>query len=171
MAGTAPTIHEWNTVSGDHYKQQKLYAHENNIVRLYDGTAVYLPYGAFAQDTVITVGILNSEGSSGGSNYQGVIREISIGAGNVSLGKNITIQIPYPDANNNGIVDGTSERETGLSIYWYDAGLSIWQKLPTSVVYSGENYVRAEVAHLSEFRIFGAAGPTTVEPDIWQLFE
>ncbi|MDI6784891.1 MAG: PKD domain-containing protein, partial [bacterium] len=171
LFATNASIAEWQTVSGDHYKQQKLYANRNNTVRLFDGTVIDIPYGAISQDTTIMVKIMNTLGNSSGSIYRGVIRDITIGSGTYNLNKIITIQIPYNDANNNGIVDGTALSENLLFINWYDASVGGWKKIPTSLVSAGDNLVRATVAHLSQFRVYGSTtGLTTVEQEIWEFF-
>jgi PKD repeat protein len=146
----SPDLYENN--NGTRIKRQIVDpGRENNIV-LPDGTHINIPYGALpvngdmpkvAIEEMIISGIINA------------IR-INITDTNTFL-KDITISIPYPDENNDGIVDGTNIDENTLTIRWYNEDKGEWEPLYDSVVYPDENFVSAKVNHLSLFDIGGAA--------------
>ncbi|MBU0702002.1 T9SS type A sorting domain-containing protein [bacterium] len=77
-----------------------------------------------------------------------------------------TVQLPYPDINNDGLVDGTSIREQDLVIYqWVEDPLPenwSWVPLKTMVLVT-ENAARAQALHFSTFTL--GAIPTITTKD------
>ncbi len=69
--------------------------------------------------------------------------------------KAVTIKIPYPDEDNDGKVDGTKIKETTLKMYWYDETAGEWKSTLSCEINITENYVTAQVAHLTDFDLFG----------------
>jgi hypothetical protein len=145
----SPDVYENN--NGTHIKRQVVGPSQENNILLPDGTHIYIPYDALPDDEslpevtieeVIISGIINAI-------------DINITGANTFL-KDITISIPYPDENNDGIVDGTNIDENTLIIRWYNEAKGEWEPLYDSVVYPNENFVRAKVNHLSLFGIGGA---------------
>ncbi|RMH59454.1 MAG: T9SS C-terminal target domain-containing protein [Candidatus Hydrogenedentota bacterium] len=74
-----------------------------------------------------------------------------------SLKRSIEVRITYPDADQDGIVDGTKIREQNLQIYRLDEDLGRWNVEPGSVVDPVNNWVTVEVDHLTIFSIAGGA--------------
>ncbi len=71
--------------------------------------------------------------------------------------KNVYIQIPYEDANNDGFIDNVFPyiSQESLSIYYLNEEDELWVKIP-SVVDTVNKLVMAEVAHFSVFIVLGA---------------
>lgn len=61
------------------------------------------------------------------------------------LDADVTIAIPYSDADDDGMVDGTRISETSLRMFQLDEGARVWQLIPNSRVNPDENTIEAEV--------------------------
>ena len=70
------------------------------------------------------------------------------------------VTMTYPDANNDGIVDGTaaSVKESNLKIYYLNEAAQVWEEVTGSVVDTTANTVRVKVAHFSVFALIGTEG-------------
>ncbi|MGE4157488.1 MAG: PKD domain-containing protein [Planctomycetota bacterium] len=66
----------------------------------------------------------------------------------------VILRMPYPDVNNDGLVDGTSIREENLVVYYYDTGLSSWRPVVGVAVDTAANVVEITTAHLTDFGMF-----------------
>ncbi|MFH0732776.1 MAG: CFI-box-CTERM domain-containing protein [Candidatus Omnitrophota bacterium] len=133
---------------------------KQNELTLYNGARIILPPGAVDDDDN-QVGIIVIEFSSISAGI-GFAIDITLvrepGAdgsqyGPVDLNKDVIIQLPYPDADNNAIVDGTGVNEKDIVIMWKANAADKWEPLINSIVYPDENYVQAAVNH---FTLFGA---------------
>jgi len=65
--------------------------------------------------------------------------------------KGATITLPYPDVDNDGLVDGTSVNENGLSIYHLDEKHNLWVRIPGSIVDTKNKTVSVKVSHFSVY--------------------
>jgi hypothetical protein len=150
---STPDIYENN--NGKHVKEQIIDPDQSNFVALPDGTHIYIPYGALPEDTggqPVTIKDIEVSGTIAHNAIEVKIPGISM------FTKDITISIPYPDADNDGIVDGTDIDENTLVIKWLNPDTGAWDVLYDSVVHPDENFVSAKVNHLSVFGVFfGAA--------------
>jgi hypothetical protein len=70
----------------------------------------------------------------------------------------VRISIPYPDADNDGVVDGTSTSTVGLNLLYYDEESYIWCGIPTGTVSvdPSTRTVSSMTEHLSHWRWFSA---------------
>lgn len=150
---SSPDIYE--TKNGTHTKRVKVDPNKSNLIVLPDGTQIYVPYGAMEENGSLpevtveeVIGPSAGVGNSIDINITGIDKFL----------KDITISIPYPDVDNDGIVDGTGIDENTLVVKWYNPDTNAWEPLYNSVVYPEENYVSAEVNHLSLFGL----GPAIV---------
>lgn len=77
-----------------------------------------------------------------------------------ALGSPAELTLPYLDADQDGIVDNTSVRESVLGVYWLDAARGAWVRLPDTTVNPVGNTVRASTPHFSLFALAasGASG-------------
>ncbi|MBI4396671.1 MAG: Ig-like domain-containing protein, partial [Elusimicrobia bacterium] len=77
-----------------------------------------------------------------------------------SFTKEVEVRMTYPDADNNGIVDGSERvapvRESVLALYWLDEQRGIWVRVPGSSVDKANNVITAKVKHFSVYGIIGA---------------
>lgn len=75
------------------------------------------------------------------------------------------LTLPYPDENNDGIVDGSRPpmRADSLSVWWLDEAHALWVKLPGSTVNKSDKTVSVPVRHFSVFAIMGAPSQALAE--------
>jgi hypothetical protein len=145
-----PDINE-NINNDKHSKQQVIDPGQANTVVLPNGTHVDIPQGALSEGTGLkTMNVSDIEVTGVGAHNA---IEVKIPGINTFL-SDITISIPYPDADNDGIVDGTDIDENTLVIKWFNTNTGIWEPLYDSVVYPNEHFVSAKVNHLSMFGVF-----------------
>lgn len=78
-------------------------------------------------------------------------RVFELGPDNVTFNRPGTIALPYPDADQDGVVDGTSVSETDLRIFWHD-GVE-WRSVGGRVD-TVANRVMARVSHFSLYALF-----------------
>ena len=150
---STPTPDVYENNNGKHVKRQVIDPSQENFIALPDGTRIEIPQGALpdgASQKTITVEDIEISGVGAHNAI-----EITMGGLNTFL-KDITISIPYPDADNNGIVDGTNIDENTLVIKWLNDD-GEWELLYDSVVYPNENFISAKVNHLSIFGVFFGA--------------
>lgn len=69
----------------------------------------------------------------------------------------IVITIPYPDTNDDGIVDGTNILETNLRIFYLNETLNRWEMVTPYTLDTVNNLVYGYVNHLSVFGLLGIA--------------
>ncbi len=91
--------------------------------------------------------------ASGGS-----FSEITLESGQTQLlnGRLAAMTVFYPDADNDGIVDGTVARADRLALYAYDPAAGNWERLAGSVD-TGQRTVFAQTSHFSLFGLFAPA--------------
>lgn len=70
----------------------------------------------------------------------------------------ITITIPYPDTNDDGIVDGTNILETSLRIFYLNEILNRWEAVTPYTLDAVNNFISAQVSHLSIYGLLGIGG-------------
>lgn len=137
--------------NGTYKKKQVVDPNRSNEVVLPDGTTIDIPQGALPEDGTIEDVSIEEISVSGASGT------INVTMTNVdTFLKDITVSIVYPDADNDGIIDGTNINENDLKVKWYNENTGEWQVLYDSVVYPEDNYVSATVNHLTIFG-WGAA--------------
>ncbi len=84
------------------------------------------------------------------------------------------LTLPYIDANNDGVVDGTQPpiRASTLSIWWLDEDHDMWVRLPDSQVNLSSHTVTAPVTYASVFALMGspdvAVGEVRAVPSPWR---
>ncbi|MFC1566768.1 glycosyl hydrolase [bacterium] len=70
-----------------------------------------------------------------------------------SFNKNVTIIIPYPDVDQDGIVDNTDIEETKLKVFYLNLGKGEWEFVRNSIVNEYANTCSANVPHFSVYGI------------------
>jgi hypothetical protein len=89
-------------------------------------------------------------------------------------GINGVLTLPYDDANNDGVVDGTQPpvRTSTLSIWWLDEDHGMWVRLPDSRVNLSSHTVTSPVTYASVFALMGspdiAVGEVRAVPSPWR---
>ncbi len=164
------TVAVWNNEPGDmdesdssgkHTKQQKGSTNEATVVVVLDGTQVTVPAETTATNPVVHLEVTGANtnplsGSAVGTVSLNENRKVSID-GDPALGKAIEITIPYPDADNDGFVDGTQIPEGTLMPLWYDTASVQWRRPLAQEVDKTRNEVKLKTYHLTEFGLFGTA--------------
>lgn len=123
-------------------------------------TTVELSAGALGADTTLTIAHLSGNPqapTSGFTFLPGEFQSITLGAG--TLSKSATITIQYPDADNDGIVDGQGVYEADLRIVRFNPVLGVWMVIPDCTVNAAENFVRGRTPGFSDFGVVGTATP------------
>jgi len=159
---------EWSN-GGKHTKKEKCNKDETSTVDVYDGTSVQIPAGTVNSNPTVVVQLIGVDtnpvnGSAEGQRNIGESRKVSI-EGNPSLQHPVIIDIPYDDADDNGIVDGTSIRETSIVPYWFDTMAGEWKRVLDYEVHAKANFVRVKTYHLTEFDLFGSVTSLTADFD------
>lgn len=79
------------------------------------------------------------------------VRVFELGPDNINFNRPGTISLPYPDADQDGVVDGTTVSETELKIFWHD-GVE-WRSVGGRVD-TVANRVTARISHFSLYALF-----------------
>lgn len=84
-----------------------------------------------------------------------------------TLGSTVTIAIPYPDNDGNGLVDGTFPPipAQNLKVYTLNTAVTSWEALPSSLDAAN----RRVLGQTSHFSIFALFGPTGIKPNTDQV--
>jgi hypothetical protein len=115
---------------------------------------ISIPYQGVSTDTALTVARPTSLPSSGGLCFIDAYQEITLSNGTILI-KPARVSLSYPDADNNGIVDGTTIPEATLIIYRYDEVDGKWEPLPNQIIEPDNNIISGLAP---DFSIFGIAG-------------
>lgn len=151
--------------NGIHSKSQTFSKDESAVLSLFDETTVTVPMGAVEANITVSVRITGTNtnpinGSASGKYCINQNRQVAI-EGNPELTMPVSIIMPYPDENNDGIVDGTGILETKLSVYWFDLSDGTWKRCLSQENHTAENYIESSAYSLAEFGIFGSREITT----------
>ena len=145
---------------GKHTKQETFSHDETAKVDVYDGTSVTVPLGTVSSNITVEVELTGTNtnpdaGAAYGRSNINMNRKVTLD-GHPDLSKPITITIPYPDDDNDGIVDGTAIPENTLTAYWFDTTDGKWKKPLSCEVDTVANLVRITTYHLTEFGLYGS---------------
>jgi hypothetical protein len=105
--------------------------------------------------------------------HQFLIRNTRTGEYQHDLDTWIEVSITYPDATNDGIVDGTTVSEATLQMYYLDEAFSRWIVIPGATIDMARNVATIRVRHLTIFTLVGVstatnAGGVNVYPNPWR---
>ncbi|MEW6557467.1 MAG: BsuPI-related putative proteinase inhibitor [Elusimicrobiota bacterium] len=115
-----------------HRKQEKISESTETIVMIADGTSAIVPEGTVEKETVLEIKTITQQSlplpTDSSLEAIDVFREYNFSNGKSEFEKEITISLPYPDDNNDGIVDGTTLKSDILEIYYLDEKNNEWKK-------------------------------------------
>lgn len=96
-----------------------------------------------------------------------IVANVNGGAFTGTLGSTVTLALPYPDTDGNGLVDGTFPPipVENLKVYTLNTAVTRWEALPSSVDTANKR-VLGQTTHFSIFALFG---PTGIKPDTDQV--
>ena len=86
-------------------------------------------------------------GGTSGFSVAGVYYEITSSLTDGQFSVDLTFE--YPDADNDGIVDGTSINENNLNVYYWDG--SSWSMVPNPIIDTVNNTITVTVDHFTQF--------------------
>ncbi|MBN2407480.1 MAG: carboxypeptidase regulatory-like domain-containing protein [Elusimicrobia bacterium] len=130
-------IHENGNPDADsnteHRKCEKFSKEEGATIKIADGTGVIIPPEINVTDPKIEIAVLNPDRmcdreppSESSVKPVGVYREYKFTDGTKLFNKDITLVLPYPDEDEDGIVDGTDISASCLVPHWFDEKRGIW---------------------------------------------
>ena len=136
-----------------------------------DGMAVAVPAGSYAGDLFITVStvpdsrVSSADSASPGSSKlftYDLAREFravnAAGTPVAVFSHPLTITLAYPDANDDGRIDGDLVRESLAWIYYLDETLGRWTPVQGVVKNASANTLTAQVPHFSVYSVRAAPG-------------
>ena len=136
-----------------------------------DGMAVAVPAGSYAGDLFITVStvpdsrVSSADAASPGSSKlftYDLAREFravnAAGTPVAVFSHPLTITLAYPDANDDGRIDGDLVRESLAWIYYLDEALGRWTPVQGVVKNASANTLTAQVPHFSVYSVRAAPG-------------
>ncbi|MHB0995693.1 MAG: M6 family metalloprotease domain-containing protein [Elusimicrobiales bacterium] len=136
-----------------------------------DGMAVAVPAGAYSANLFISISTVASsrtdpaDGASATSNEllaYDLAREFlavnSAGTPVTVFASPLTLTLSYPDANNDGRIDGDLARESLAWIYYLDETLGKWTPVDGVVRDAAANTLTAQVSHFSVYSVRTAPG-------------
>lgn len=96
-----------------------------------------------------------------------IVANINGSAFTGQFGSTVTLGLPYPDSDGNGLVDGTFPpiAVSTLKMYTLNTAVTQWEALP-STVDTANRRVLGQTTHFSVFAIFG---PTGIRPNTSQV--
>jgi uncharacterized repeat protein (TIGR01451 family) len=152
------------TVLEDEFgRTQMVSADEDSVVVTSEGVIVEIPAGALDSDDTITLDVVQPQEASGTppGDPAALLVDISLASGQDMFTEPLTIRLAYLDADQDGLVDGTSIDETTLTLWFFDVNTGSWVIVIGSVVRPDANVVEGTVNHLTEFGLFAAPLPGT----------
>ncbi|HAX61020.1 MAG TPA: hypothetical protein DCX95_00445 [Elusimicrobia bacterium] len=115
-----------------HRKQEKITETSETEIMTADGTGAIVPEGVVEKESVLEIKTLAQENlplpSASSIQPIDVFRDYNFTDGKSEFEKDLTILLPYPDENNDGIVDGTNIKSETLEIYYLDEKKNEWKK-------------------------------------------
>jgi hypothetical protein len=168
-----------NIEQGWHVKEEKIYKGRSNTVRSGSFrtdkiTVVNILEGALnnisdrlkiktnEEANASSAGIKNKQaaeiplyGPLAGLASLGEYRDVELESGQASFdsGKELEIIIPYEDADNNGVIDGTNINEIDIQIWSYTSN-GPWYKETNFTVDTTSNSIVVKTSHLSLFALY-----------------
>ncbi|MBI5555038.1 MAG: fibronectin type III domain-containing protein, partial [Elusimicrobia bacterium] len=152
-------------------KRKLIDPEERSSSLLCDGTQVEVPLATLDEETVLDIKRLEKEDVRHPIDLEsvkdlGIYREINPERSKTSkitkdvkkqFDKAITVEIPFEDKDNDGVVDGTKIKKETLKIYTYVEEAKEWQALFDCRVDTENNLVEGKVNHCSLFGLGGLA--------------
>ncbi|MEK7287814.1 MAG: Ig-like domain-containing protein [Elusimicrobiota bacterium] len=160
-----------------HRKKETVEPDKTQEIVTADGTSALIPEGAVEQKDKITITAPDPADiawklppAQSALKSAGVFREFTMESGEHEFQATITLTIPYPDKNNDGIVDGTDIKAEELKPLYFDEQKKEWKPVAASknldkpstkvttfgheVVTHAGGAVQAKVDHFTLFGLF-----------------
>jgi hypothetical protein len=121
------------------------------------GAQADIPAGALSTTVTLTISQATAPAGLPG---QPAGPFVDFGPKGTQFSSPVELSLPYADADNDGIVDGTGISEDLVNAYYYNETTSAWEDVPVIGRDKALNLVRIQVTHLSEY-ITGVTGFVT----------
>ncbi|MBI4178922.1 NHL repeat-containing protein [bacterium] len=146
----------------DHEKKEKVEKGHKAKINVKSKIEIDIPSSVLDTDAVLTVKDHEKnpkdKSPDGLDNAKGVMfQTLSFDTAPASFAESVTLTFTYPDADNDGVVDGTDIPETGVWVFWMGDADTEWTKLDTVAVNVDTNQVKGKVGHFSVYAVFGSA--------------
>lgn len=143
-----------NTSSGLQTSVFSVYRSVNNELQLANGTGVFIPYNAISGDSRLTISELasNPHVTQNEEYFSGQFYSISLVTG-TAVSKLVRVALSYPDADGDGIVDGTSISASSLKILRFSTVRNRWELLYGTSVESDKRQVVGYTPGFSYFAL------------------
>ncbi len=88
---------------------------------------------------------------------------VTLTSGRTAFSSPVTLRLPYPDAEPDGLVDGTSPAlaALALTVWRFDSARGTWERLPEARVFPAFHEVRVATAQTGLYGVFQAADGRT----------
>ena len=110
------------------------------------GAQAAIPAGALASTVTITITQVTAPA---GLPSQPAGPCVDFGPDGTQFSTPVELSLPYPDADNDGIVDGTGISEDLVNAYYYNETTSAWENVPVIGRDKALNLVRIQTTHFS----------------------
>ena len=150
------------------YEAEGTIGPEGGVVEVTDpnspiyGASIEIPNGALDEQVMFTINTATKEAPAPGDFNVG--NYINFEADGATFNNPVRCAIPYPDSDNDGIVDNTNIRETDLSVYTYSNNSKAWIKVPVINKDLYDNLIFFETDHFSQFTASGYNDSSLVWP-------
>jgi hypothetical protein len=158
-------------------KTQRLAAQHAQVVVTAGEVLVEFPAGALAVDDTLQVDVVGA-----GEALRVVpglaarpVLAVTLASGQTTFAHPVTLRLPYPDVDQDGVVDGTDPAldETTLTLWAFDVARRTWRQVPEAIVFPQANVLVVHTTRSGTFGVFHAtdgrvgfvgAGSGGVEP-------
>lgn len=122
-----------------------------------------VPAGALASDTEISL-YLSSRLPNPPKNFVSLHHPVEIRPKGLAFAADVVVLLPYDDADQDGIIDGTGIPEADIYPAYYDEGSASWGPLNPLVPDPDANVAACYANHLSPFMLWGAERSADANP-------
>ena len=146
-------------------KTERVPAREAHNVITADGVGVEFPVTALAAADILRLERVDPTTAPG--QLPGVavspLVAVTLAGGRTAFSGSVTLSLPYPDAEPDGLVDGTSPAvpELTLTAWGFNTALGVWVLLPEARVFPAFHEVLVSIAQPGLYGVFQAADGST----------
>lgn len=143
-------------------KTQQLLVNLRTIVVTSDGVILDVPANAVPADDRVTLNALQPDDAPGipPGDIVGLLVESILASGTPTLSGPVTVFLPYPDADNDGVVDGTTIAETLLTLWSFDTQAQRWIQIGNARLLPEVNVLVGTVTRLGVLAAVRVQGGT-----------
>ena len=161
--GLAPSALE--IVENDQRKTVRLAPQVDQVVITGSGVVVDLPATALTAAESLQLDRMDPAEAPGplpGTAVSTLVA-FTLTSGRTAFSSPVTLRLPYPDAEPDGIVDGTSPAlaALALTVWHFDTARSTWERLGEARVFPAFHEVRVDITQTGLYGVFQAADGST----------